>query len=83
MTLHVIQDVDLRFIEQAIVAAVREARDLRTERVMVPTIDSRRLRQAAKLAVSLAINDDVWDGAEVLNIPAPKRQQGFVNIEGS
>jgi hypothetical protein len=81
MTLLVISDVDLRYIEQAIVAAAREARDLRANKIMVPTIDSRKLRQAAKLAVSMALSEDVWDGSETLSIPAPKRQQGFIEIQ--
>lgn len=76
----VISEADLRFVESAIVSAARSARDLRGNVVMVPTIDSKHLRQAAKLAISMAIAEDIWDGSETLKIPAPKRQQGFVDI---
>jgi hypothetical protein len=79
--LHVIQDSDLRAVEREIINAARNACDLRGKPIMVATIDSRVLRQAAKIAVSMAIADDVWDGAETLRLPAPKRQQGFVDIE--
>lgn len=78
--LHVISDDDLRYVEQAIVAAARNARDLRGHPIMVPTIDAQKLRQAAKIAVSAAISEDIWDGAKALQIPAPKRQQGFVEV---
>jgi hypothetical protein len=80
--LHVISDHDLRFIEQAIVAAAREATTLRGDRVMVPTIDAKKLRQAAKLAISMAISEDVWDGSEVLKVPAAQRVRGYVEVEG-
>jgi hypothetical protein len=80
--LHVISDADLRFIESAIVQAAREARDLRGERVMVPTIDGRKLRTAAKLAVAMALSEDIWDGSETLKIPPPQRVRGVVDLEG-
>jgi hypothetical protein len=78
----VISDAALRYIESAIVEAARGANDLRGKIVMVPTIDSRRLRQAAKYAVAMAVSEDIWDASEVLKVPAPQRQQGFVDIEG-
>lgn len=78
--LHVISNSNLRNVERAIVDAAREACDLRGNSIMVATIDSARLRQAAKLAISMAISDDVWDGSETLKIPQAKRQSGFVDI---
>ena len=78
----VISDSALRFVEQAIIEAARGASDLRGKVVMVPTIDSRRLRQAAKYAVAMATSEDIWDASETLKVPAPQRQQGFVDIEG-
>lgn len=78
--LNVIADADLRFIETAIIAAVRNARGLDGKAILLPTINSQQLRQAAKLSVSMAISDDVWDGAEVLKVPPPQRVRGFVDI---
>lgn len=78
--LHVISDDDLRYIEASLVAAARNARDLRGQPIMVPTIDAQKLRTAAKLAMAAAISEDIWDGAKALQIPAPKRQQGFVEV---
>jgi hypothetical protein len=77
----VIEAANLRNIEREIVNAAREAADLSGKRILVPTIDARRLRQAAKLAISMAISEDIWDHSETLNIPAPKRQFGVVNYE--
>lgn len=79
--LHAIADSDLRLVERAIIDAVRNARDLGGNKIMIATMDARRLRQSAKIAVAMAIGDDVWDDAEVLKVPAPKRLRGFVEIE--
>lgn len=80
MMLHVISDTQLRYIERAIVEAVRDARELSGKSILVGTIDAKRLRQAAKIAVAAAISDDVWDDAETYYVPAPRRQRGVVNV---
>lgn len=80
--LHVVSDSDLRYVEQAVVNAARNVTDLSGKPVMVATIDSRTLRQAAKIAVSMAISGDVWDGSEILKVPPPQRVRGVVDMEG-
>lgn len=76
----VIDGADLRYIENAIIEAARKARDTGGNPVMIPTIDNRRLRQAAKIAMSLVCVEDILDGSETLIIKRPRRQAGFVDI---
>ena len=80
MSLVIIPEVALRQIETAIVGATHGLTDTANERVTINTIDPRRLKAAALIALQMCIDAVVWPGDEVLHIKQPRQTRGVVEV---
>ena len=73
----------LQDIQAALVSAMHAVTDHNGDRVILGTIDSRRLEAAAKAAITVVVGETVWPADQKITIPRPKQAPGpFVQDAG-
>lgn len=67
--MNIVHPLDLSTLQAAIVAATHGITDAQGQRVMIGTIDDRRLATAALVAIQIALGDVVWPGDKKIVLP--------------
>lgn len=77
----VAHEANIRHLEEQLALCLRNLTDNAGQRVNLPTIESRPLRNAVMLALQIAAGEVVWDASVPLRLAKIQPRAGVLQVE--